>query len=33
MTWHSASRWLSALPCTFISSRSVAKDSPVGAAS
>ena len=33
MTWHSASRCESALPWMFITSRSVAKDSPVGAAS
>ena len=32
MTWHSASRWLSTLPCTFISTRSVAKDSPAAGA-
>jgi len=33
MTWHSASMWLSALPCTFISSRSMANDTPLGLAS
>ena len=33
MTWHSASMWLSALPCTLISRRSVANDRPLGLAS
>ena len=32
MTWHRASMWLSALPCTFISIRSIANDTPLALA-